>query len=428
MPVKKHKFLKFPKEFLWGTATSAHQIEGDNTNSDWWSWEQKNKDKILQVAEEKYRNQIFEPSDRCCDHYNLYEKDFDLIEKINNNAYRMSIEWARIEPEQGKWDLDQLEHYKDVLKDLKKRNIKVMLTLHHFTNPQWFSDKKGWLSLKAPKYFTRYAKFIAQHLGNLVDLWATINEPQIYMDMSYLSGYWPPQQKSIAKALKVYWNMARAHKRAYKIIHKVIDRGGLRAMVGISANVMSFTSYKKHRLIELLYIHFADRFVNHSFFDLTKKHHDFLGVNFYFRVRLGQKNGKGIVLEVLEIKDQEKEVSDMGWLIYPHGLFSVLMDFKDFNLPIYITENGLATTDDKKREKFIIDHLAEVYRAIQNGADVQGYFHWSLLDNFEWDKSFGPKFGLIEVNFKTLERKPKPSSKIYAEICKANGIGGELMD
>ncbi len=421
------KNLIFPKNFLWGTATSAHQIEGNNTNSDWWQWEQKNSGKILNVLEEKFRDQKFEPSGKCCDHYNRYKEDFDLIEQMNNNAYRMSIEWARIEPEKGKFDLKQVEHYKKVLQDLKKRKVKVMLTLHHFTNPQWFTQQGGWEKFKSVKYFKRYTKFVAKNLGKYVDYWITVNEPTLYADMSYLQGFWTPQKKSVIAFLKVYWNMARAHKKAYKVIHRQIDQGNKVTQVGVAQNVMSFTSYKKHRLLELFYIHFADRLVNHSFFDLTKKKHDFLGVNFYYRVRLKQKE-KSLLPEVINIKDSEKEVSDMGWLIYPHGLFSVLMDFKDFNLPIFITENGIAAVDDKKREKFLVDHIAEVYRAIQNGVDVRGYFHWSLLDNFEWDKSFGPKFGLVDVNFKTLERKLKPSGKLYGEICKNNGLSAEMME
>jgi len=420
MSNKKTQNLIFPKGFLWGSATSAHQIEGNNTNSDWWQWEQQNSGKVLPVLEENFRNQKFEPSGKCCDHYNKYNEDFELIEKMENNAYRMSIEWARIEPEKGKWNLDELNHYKDVLKNLKKRNIKVMLTLHHFTNPNWFAQKGGWENRKSAKYFKRYVKFIAENLGNLVDMWITINEPGIYADMSYKAGFWVPQKKSIRSFLKVYLNMARAHKKAYKIIHKTLDKGKQKALVGVANSVMSFTAYKKHSLIELLYIHFADRLVNHSFYDLTKRHHDFLGVNFYFRVRLRQ--GKGLKPEIMSLDSPEGEVSDMGSLIYPHGIFSVLMDFSDFNLPIYITENGIAAEDDKKREKFLVSHLTEIYHAIQNNVDVRGYFHWSLLDNFEWDKSFGPKFGLVEVNRQTLERKPKPSYNVYKKICKDNGI------
>ena len=422
---KKDKNLNFPKDFLWGTATSAHQVEGNNINSDWWQWEQKNDGKVLEVAEKKYRNQKFEPSGKACDHYNRYKEDFDLIEKMHNNAHRLSIEWARIEPEEGKFDIQELQHYREVLEDLKKRNIKVMLTLHHFTNPQWFTNKGGWANLKSAKYFKRYVKYIAENLGDLVDFWITINEPGIYITMSYLEGYWPPQKKSPGKAFLVYFNMAQAHKKAFKIIHKICDKRDNSAKVGMSQNVMSFAAYKKHKLIELLYVHFADRIVNHSFYDLTKKHHDFIGVNYYFRVRLKEEDGK-LGPEIEEVKESERELSDMDTMVYPHGIFDILMDLKDFNLPIYITENGIAAEDDKKRRKFILDYLSEIHHSIQAGVNVRGYFFWSLFDNFEWDKSYGPKFGLVEVNFKTLERKLKPSAALYAKICKENSLDQSL--
>ena len=421
-----NKKMEFPKDFLWGTATSAHQIEGDNFNSDWWQWEQQNAGKVLPVLEKKYQDQKFEPSGKASDHFNKYVEDFDLLEDLNNNAYRMSIEWARIEPEKGKFDFEALEHYKKVLLVLKQKNIKIMLTLHHFTNPLWFANKGGWENLKAPFYFSRYVKFVVEHLGNLVDFWITINEPTLWADMSYRQGFWPPQKKSLKKFGLVMLNMVRAHKKAYKVIHSKLDHGDQKAKVGIAQNVMSFATYKKHYIIELVYVYIFDRAVNHSFYDFTKKHHDFLGMNYYFRVRIKRKENSWAP-EIEEIKETERELSDMGWMIYPHGIFDVLMDFKDFNLPIYITENGIAAEDDKKREKFLVDYLRELHHAIQAGVDVKGYFHWSLLDNFEWDKSFGPKFGLVNIDLETLKRTPKPSFKLYSEICKTNGVTPEMI-
>ncbi len=423
---EKQEILKFPKDFLWGTATSAHQVEGNNINSDWWVWEQQHQGRVLPVLEKNYQHQKFVPSGQACDHYHRYQEDFDLLKKMGNNVHRLSIEWARIEPKEGQFDYEELQHYREVLTALKKRGIKVMLTLHHFTNPFWFANKGGWQKLRSPFYFSRYVKFVAENIGDLVDFWITINEPAIYMDMSYTRGFWPPQKKDLKSGLLVYINMARAHRRAYKIIHQTLDQPGRKVMVGSAVSVMSFASYKKHSLIELFYVHLADRITNHSFYDLTKHSHDFLGVNYYFRVRL--KKGKKIWnMEVDEIKEQESELSDMGTPIYPHGIFDVLMDFKDFNLPIYITENGIAAEDDRKREKFIVTHLAELHHAIQAGVNVCGYFHWSSLDNFEWDKSFGPKFGLVEVDFKTLERKPKPSYFTYQKICQENGLPEEML-
>ncbi len=424
---KKNNFLKFPKDFLWGTATSAHQIEGQNINSDWWLWEQKNKGKKLQVNEEKYRDQTFQPSGKACNHYELFEKDFSLLKNLHNNAHRLSIEWARIEPTQGEWDYTALEHYRQVIKSLRQKKIKVMLTLNHFTLPNWLAQKGGWKNIKAPNYFKKFAKFVAKNFSKDIEFWITINEPEIYVDMSYLRGFWPPQVKSKKQGLLVFINMARAHRKAYKALHSVIDKGAKKAKVGFSMNVMSFAAYKKHRLIELFYVHLADKFINHSFYYLTKGKHDFLGINYYFRVRLRKKD-KSLLPEVEEVKETEREKSDMGTMIYPHGIFDVLMDFKDFNLPIYITENGVAAEDDEKRVRFLIDHLKEIHHAIQAGVDVRGYFHWSLLDNFEWDKSFGPKFGLVSVNLKNFSRTPKPSFDLYAKICKNNGFESNFLN
>ncbi|HPA25340.1 MAG TPA: glycoside hydrolase family 1 protein [bacterium] len=419
--LKSNKVLKMPDGFLWGTATAAHQVEGNNINSDWWQWEQKNVGKILDVKEKKFRNKKFEPSGLACDHYSRFEEDFKLIEELGNNAHRLSIEWARIEAEEGKLNLAELEHYRQVLESLKNKKIKVMLTLNHFTLPSWLADKGGWTNFKSPFYFNRYATFVAKNLGHLVDFWITINEPEIYMDMSYMSGFWPPQKKDIKLAGWVYFNMARAHKKVYKNIHKILDKKGHKTQVGFSMNVMSFASYRKHNFWELFFVHAADRIVNHSFYDLTKKSHDFLGVNYYFRVRL-KKNEGSLIPAVDEVHEDESELSDMGWVVYSHGIFDVLMDFKDFNLPIYITENGIATEDEDQRAKFISNHLAEIHHAIQAGVDVRGYFYWSLLDNFEWDKSFGPKFGLVAVDRKKKTRKPKESFYAYQKICQTNTV------
>ena len=409
MTAKKTKSLKFPRSFIWGTATSAHQIEGNNKNSDWWQ------------AEENQEIKNF--SGKACNSYEMWRDDHELIRKMNNNAYRVGIEWARIEPRMGKWDVEAMHHYIEVISDLKKHNIKVMLTLHHFTNPAWFAARGGWTNPLNIKYFKRYVKYVIQHLGGLVDFWITINEPGVYVDLSFLKGVWPPKLKDWKRAFLAYVNMAWAHRVVYKLIHNKLKD----AKVGFAMNVMSFAAYKKHRLIELLYVHLADRFINHSFYDLTKGKHDFLGVNYYFRVRLKQKEGS-LRPEVEEIKEQERELSDMGWMIYPHGIFDVLKDLADFKLPIYITENGIAARDDTKRVRFLIEHLREIHHAINAGVDVRGYFHWSLLDNFEWDKGFEQRFGLVAVDFKTFKRSLKPSGMLYGEIAGTNSLEDKVCD
>jgi beta-glucosidase len=316
-----------------------------------------------------------------------------------------------------------MNHYIQVLSDLKQRGIKVMLTLHHFTNPVWFAAKGGWHGYPLAAWrFRRYVKYVVENLAGLVDLWATINEPGVYVDMGYNKAIWPPMVSSKFKMLLAFFHMALAHRLAYRLIHNKIPN----AQVGCCMNAMSFASYRKHKLMELLFVHLADRFVNHSFYDLTKDKHDFLGINYYFRVRLKQKEGSWLP-EVEDVTEGERELSDVGWLIYPHGLYDVLMDLADFKKPIYITENGIAAEDDTKREKFLVNHIAEIYHAIKGGVNVQGYFHWSLLDNFEWEKGFGPKFGLVAVDHQTFQRTIKPSGLLYAQIAQANALAEELV-
>lgn len=412
--VHHHHTHYFPKGFLWGTATSAHQVEGSNYNNDWWQAEEQSKIKFK--------------SGKACDHYHNFKEDFEFIEKMNNNAHRLSVEWSRIEPREGEWNLHELEHYRKVLKDLKKRKIKIMLTLHHFTNPIWFAKKGGFEKFGNVRYFLKYVRIVTQHLGEYVDYWITINEPGVYIYQSYEIGVWPPFKKSMYLALKVYLNLVKAHKRAYKIIHHEVKAKNEFALVGISQNVLSFATYRKHSLINNIAVWLSVTVSNHGFYILTgkQKTHDFLGLNYYFRIRLTRTIGTA-KFEIDDISTQERETSDIGWEIYPHGMFDVLMDFRDYKLPIFITENGIATTNDDKRMRFIVAHLNEIYHAIKGGSNVMGYFHWSLLDNYEWHLGFAPRFGLVEVNFKTFTRKLKGSGKIYSEIAKTNGLEHKMF-
>jgi len=406
IPKHDHATLEFPKGFLWGAATSSFQVEGDNTHADWWEWEQKHQ------PEEKR-------SAKAADHYNKYEEDFDLVKSLNHNAHRLSIEWSRIEPEEGLFDFHEIEHYKQVLQALKKKDIKVMLTLHHFSNPTWFTKKGGWENGKSAWYFERFVKTIVPELKEWVDLWITINEPGIYSYMAYTAGLWPPQKKNAFATIKVTWNMAQAHKKTYKIIHELDPD----KPVGIAQNVQTYEAYHKHDLIEQFSVLIADIISNHSFYILTRGYHDFLGINYYFHHRLVRK---GLSLKVVDVTEFTKDVSDLGWEVYPQGMFSVLTDLSN-HLPIYITECGIAATNDDRRIRFLMQYLQEVNRAIKAGVNIKGFFYWSLLDNLEWHEGFGPRFGLIGVDFKTQKRTVHPSALVYSDIIKHNGIRHELM-
>ncbi|MDO8570604.1 MAG: glycoside hydrolase family 1 protein [Candidatus Daviesbacteria bacterium] len=404
-PKHDHTPLIFPEGFLWGSATSSHQVEGNNIHSDWWDWESKSG---------------HEKSGEACDQYNRYEEDFKLIKDLHQNAHRLSIEWARIEPSEGVFDQNEINHYIKTLTSLKSRNIKVMLTLHHFTLPLWVSKKGGWSKRKSAWYFERFVKKIVPELKDYVDFWITINEPEGYVWCAYIGAKWPPQKKSKWLALKTNWNLVRAHKKAYRVIHQIVPH----AKVGMAQNVQSYTAYHKHSFREQLGVIISDLSSNHLFYFLSRGTHDFLGLNYYFHYRL--KEDGGLIPEVTNVRSYTKEVSDLGWEIFPEGMFDILTDMAD-GLPIYITECGIATSNDDRRIRFVMQYLQEVYRAIAAGVKVKGFFYWSLLDNFEWADGFDPKFGLIEVDFKTQKRTVRPSAEIYADIAKNNGIRHELM-
>lgn len=405
-----HETLVFPEGFLWGAGNAAFQVEGNVVNSDWWEWEQK-------AQPESFRSGV------AADHYNRYEEDFTLAKQLNHNSHRLSLEWSRIEPEEGLFNQDAIDHYIQVLKSLKDKNISVMLTLHHFSNPAWFAKKGGWTAFKAPFYFERFVKTVAAQLKEYVDLWITINEPNLYAALAFYTKEIPPQEKSLRKMLLVMWNMARAHKKAYKTIHKMSSK----AQVGISHHSTSFDIFHRHSLLESVVQWAMDLYSNHLFFWMTDGTHDFLGINYYKNYYISFNGEKSRLPSIVDIETTKKDVSDLGWEIDPEGIFNVIMDYSDYHLPIYITENGIASTNDDRRVRFILSYLKEIYHAISSGVKVQGYFYWSLIDCMELTKGFDPRFGLIEVDFKTQKRTPRPSAYVYKEIIKNNGIPHYLL-
>lgn len=402
-----HAILRFPDGFLWGSSTSAYQVEGNNSKSDWWDFEQKTQPPHLRCG-------------IACDQYHRYEADFDLIKQLNQNSHRLSIEWSRIETADNQFNIEEIEHYKKVLKALKDRNIKVVLTLWHFTLPLWVADMGGWQNSKTPEFFERFVKRIAPEIAEFVDMWITLNEPGVYIYEGYIKKEWPPQSKGLLARVKATLNLASAHKKVYKYLHTTYPGNP----TGIAQNVQSLEPYHKHSIIELLAVLLTDLTVNHLFYFLTKGTHDFLGINYYFHIRFVTK--EDFIPHIAEASGQSREISDLGWEVYPEGLFDVLADLSD-GIPIYITECGIASTNDDRRNRFLITYLHEVYRAIQSGIDVRGFFYWSLIDNFEWHRGFKPRFGLVEIDYKTLERHIRPSALVYSDIIQHNGIPHSLL-
>jgi len=388
--------LKFPKGFLWGAATSSYQIEGDNSNSDWWEWEQKGKTK--------------EKSGEACDYWNKFESDHEIAQSLNCNAFRISLEWSRIEPEEGKFSYEVIEHYRSLLKDLRNKNMKTVVTFWHWVSPIWFQNKYGFHKRESVEIFTRYGKIVVDELGDLIDIVVTINEPMMPLSFGFLIGKFPPGKINPFAYKKASKNLAEAHKKIYtysKEKNKNIP-------VGVTLLYNFFEPNNKNNPLDRLIISFCKRFWNESFANSIVGFMDYVGLDYYFHNKvsiLGRRN------------ENKKTVDIMGWEIYPEGIYESLKELeKLYDLPIYIMENGLPDARDKFRADFIKDHVAYVHQAIKEGVDVRGYFYWSLLDNYEWLLGYEPRFGLVEIDYKTMERKIRPSAWEYAKICKNNEL------
>jgi beta-glucosidase len=420
---KEYKDLIFPKNFLWGSATSAHQVEGNNTKNHWWEWEQEGG----HIADGSV-------SGLACDHYNKYKDDIQLLKDLGQQCYRFSIEWSRIEPENGKFDAKEIEHYRDVLSTLVDNEIVPMVTLHHFTNPIWLQKMGAWENPVIIDLFERYTVHIAEELGDLIPFWNTINEPMIVALVGYLIGVHPPNKRDMPTYAKVSVNLLKSHAKSYHAIHRMA-KGANRPQVGIVKNLIAFEPFDPSSLKNVQEAKSRDTIFNWWFLEgLTtgkissplgnneeysslKNATDFIGVNYYTRFLI--KGGEQI--------PGPRVKNDMGWEVYPEGLYNLLQQIKKYSKPIYITENGICTIQDERRCKFLLQHLLAVHRAIQAGVDVRGYLHWSLMDNFEWAEGFAKRFGLVEINYETLTRSPRPSAHVYKEIIQKNKITKEMQ-
>jgi beta-glucosidase len=422
----KNNLLKFPDNFLWGASTSAHQVEGNNLN-DWSQWEKLNCEKLASEAKAAYfsenryptpssywkkvRKRAENPSNYisgiACDHYTRFPHDFDLAKKLNHSAHRFSIEWARIEPEEGKFDHKEIEHYRDVISCLKDHGMEPFVTLWHFSVPVWFRDRGGWKAKDSVKYYSRYVTKVVESFKSEVVYWITINEPMVFSASSFLFARFPAEEKSLFAFLRVIGNLIKAHRSAYEIIKKSCPDG----KVGIAKNIIHFEAYR-NRASNLLLKKSLDSLWNNYFLNRIDSHQDFIGLNHYFHKRIN-----------FGINKNEDEVfSDMGWELYPESIYHSLKDLQKYRKPIYITENGLADADDSRRAWYIREILKNIHRAIREGLDVKGYLHWSLLDNFEWHKGFWPKFGLLEVDRYSMQRRVRDSALEYADIAANNGL------
>lgn len=397
-------------DFLWGTATSSHQVEGNNTNNDWWAWERQGRTK--------------ESSGQATRHYELFDRDFKLAGELNHNAHRFSIEWSRIEPQENVFDNREIEHYREVIRSLRKYHLEPIVTLHHFTCPQWFSRQNGWLNCRAAFWFNRYVGKIVQVLGGDVHFWVTINEPMVVAYQGYLSGRWPPGEKSFKKTWQVVRTFTNAHCLAYETIHALYQQN--RWLTPAISVAQSLIPFKVCPQSPNLFCH-AAVFLRHRLFNLyflerIKSHLDYIGANYYFQEIISNDRCLGYGLgggKCNKVHGHVGRVNSLFWDSYPEGLFEVLCWLRKFKKPILITENGTCEENDQWRWQFIEEHLTQLKRALAQRIPVIGYLYWSLLDNFEWQEGFGPRFGLVEVDYQSFSRTPRASAYKLAEMIKA---------
>ncbi|NCU39137.1 glycoside hydrolase family 1 protein, partial [Candidatus Saccharibacteria bacterium] len=389
-----------------------HQVEGGNHNQ-WTEWELENAKSLAARASYLYgdlniwpliEKQAKDPNNyvsrRAAGHYTRYEEDFEYVRKMNLNSFRFSIEWSRIQPEKDSWDAAAIEHYRHYLKALHARGITPIVTLFHFTLPVWFSEMGGFAKRSNVKYFVEFAENTIDELGLDITWIVTINEPEIYAEQSYHEGNWPPNKQSKLQTWRVIENLIYAHKKVAQMIHDTSPH----YQVSMAYN-LSHVYAGDDAVITRTSRAWKDYFRNYYLLRRTMKSNDFIGVNYYFSDRLyGYRT-----------HNPDERVSDLGWDMQPYNLYYVLEDLTErYDKPIMITENGLADANDEHRSWWLAETIRALHDSLRKGVNVVGYLHWSLLDNFEWDKGFWPRFGLLKVEYDTMKRTPRRSAVAFA--------------
>jgi beta-glucosidase len=387
-------------------------VEGDNRNCDWWEWER-----------QPGRIANGDSAAVACDHYRRFREDISLLRELNQNAHRLSIEWSRIEPQEGVFDARQIQHYRDVLRELRERSILPMVTLHHFTSPLWFVRRGGWTSRDAVRGFMPFVHRAIDELGDLVGMWCTINEPSIYAANGWITGEFPPgRHGDLVSQYRVTANMRRAHEAAYR----AIKRRRPDTPVGLSHHKFLFlpaSSARRDVVAARAAQAVTDRWpvAPGRLRRILEAPSDFIGIAHYW-AQLCAFDARRPRDQFVRRFNPPGPVTEMGLVSDPSWMRQVLNELRAYGKPVYITENGLATEDDSWRERYLGEVLGQVHAAIEDGVDVRGYFHWTNMDNFEWARGYTCHFGLIAIDRKTLERTIKPSGRAYARIASANGL------
>ena len=378
--------VHFPDGFSWGTSTSAYQIEGGNSNTDWWRFERAEGTAAVEVCGD------------ACDSWHRYEEDLDIIASLGLNSFRLSVEWARIEPAQGNFSSEALDHYRAVLVACRERNIVPVVTLHHFTLPLWVADHGGFEHPDIARWMANYATKVSETLGDLIGVACTINEPNIVAIMGYLLGLFPPQVTSWERFVAVNETMRACH----VAMRDVLKEGPGTFPVGLPLSMQEYEAVPG----------FEDR-LNSFREEMEDKYllslggNDYVGVQCYTKIILGPDG-------IVNLPDGE--LTDMGYLFWPQSVeYTVRRAATLTKAPIIVTENGIGTQDDAQRIRYLTGALEGVRTLLGDGVDVRGYFQWSLLDNFEWALGYRPKFGIVGVDRSTFARTLKPSAHWFAD-------------
>ncbi len=418
----------FPKGFLWGTATAAHQVEGNNTNNNWWKWEQEGR------TDGK--------SGLACDWWGgRWREDFDRAAEGGQNAHRLSVEWSRIQPAPDRWDEDALERYRVMLRGLKERGMTPMVTLHHFTDPLWVAEQQGWETEAVVPLFERFVRKTVEALKEYCSLWVTINEPNVCALSGYVAGVFPPGVTDVKRAVKVEANMLRAHAAAYRAIHEIQPEARVGYALHYRPMVARSWSPLDKMIRNVIYSGINMAFpsgistgvlkspVGQVSIPEAKGMQDYLGLNYYSQdtVRFDLTNPGELFSN--RGYPNDADLSDNKFIAnIPEGLYDTLKwAVRTYpNLPIIVTENGVECADDHIRPRYLAQHIHQMWRAVNFNWPIKGYFHWSLVDNFEWERGWTQRFGLWELDLETQKRAKRPSADLYAAICKENGLSSEM--
>lgn len=410
------------KNFLWGVATSAFQLEG-SPFADWSSWDQ-----------------ILSEKPAVTNHYELYKEDLLLLKELGVNAYRFSIEWSRIQPRENVWDESALAHYQEIIAILQENHIEPMVTLHHFTHPLWFIKKYPWHTEASVEKFMAFAERVISLLDG-VRYWITFNEPYVLILAGYFEGCTPPGIRDVNLGLKALKNILVCHGAIYDYIHARANGTGVTPMVSVAHNMAALAPWHRWNPLDKLLARVAKYFYNHSLLDAfvtgklrvkfpfksevaievpIKDKLDFFGVNYYTRIHIRFNPLKKMGVELRHRDIDGYGLTDMGWEVHPRGLEKVLRYASRLNVPLIITENGIATRDCQRKIHYMKRHLDVLEKCIKgDDLDVRGYFYWSLIDNYEWLEGLDARFGLYRVDFDTLERKPTNAAAYYSYLIRS---------